>query len=278
VRIPSGHTTVEIAYAFADGYLIIASSRNSVADAIRLHHSGGSLAKSKAFLAALPAGHTSTASALLYEDPIAMTALRLRQISPQMAESLSQSAGVTAPAVVGVYGEESAIREASKNSAFDAAGVLIVAAIAIPNLMRSKVAANEAGAVGSVRVVNSGQAVYATLYPKRGYAPSLSVLGPDPRAASAKSPDHAGILDERLGDESCTADAWCNKSGYHFRVTAVCDQHHCKEFVVIATPVDSNTGTRSFCSTSDGVIRSKTGPPLAVPVSVSECRAWLPLK
>jgi type II secretory pathway pseudopilin PulG len=278
VRIPSGQTTIEIGYAFVDGYLVIGSSRETVAEAVRLHRSGESLGKSKKFLAALPPGRAPEASGLLYQDPVAMMALQLRRVAPQMVESFAQFAGEGAPAVMCAYGEETAIREASKGGALDAGVVLVVAAIAIPNLLRSRIAANEASAVGSVRTVNTAQVVYATTYPKRGYAPNLASLGPDPRGPNAGSTDHAGLINETLANASCTGNAWCTKSGYHFRVTADCTQQSCKEYVVVATPVDSNTGVRSFCSTSDGVIRLRAGPPLTEPVSVAECRAWPPLQ
>lgn len=278
VKIPSGQTILEIGYAFAEGYLIIGSSRETVAEAVRLKRSGESLGKSKKFLAAMPPGHAAGASALLYQDPVAMMALRLRQFAPEMAGSIAELAGESTPGVISVYGEERAIREASSSNGIDVAAVLVVAAIAIPNLLRSRMAANEASAVGSVRTMNTAQVVYATTYPKRGFAPNLAALGPDPRGPSAGTAEHADLIVEALANASCTADTWCTKSGYHFRVTAVCKQQACKEYVVVATPVDSNTGTRSFCSTSDGVIRYKMGEPLSAPVSASECRGWPPLK
>jgi type II secretory pathway pseudopilin PulG len=150
----------------------------------------------------------------------------------------------------------------------------VVAAVAIPNLLRSKIAANEASAVGSVRAVNTAQIVYATAYPKNGYAPNLATLGADPRIPAAYTEGHAGLLDESLANESCGGDAWCTKSGFHFRVTTVCKQHACREYLVVATPIATNTGTRSFCSTSDGVIHYKASPPLTAPITASECRAW----
>jgi type II secretory pathway pseudopilin PulG len=273
VQIPNPKTPIEIGYAFVDGYLVLGSGKEVVAEAVRLHRSGGSLGKSKKFLASLPPGHSVDASAVLYQDPIAMTALKLRQLAPEIAESLVHSEETT-PAVLWVYGAETAIREASTNSAFDAGAVLIVAAIAIPNLVRSRVAANEASAVASVRTVNTAQVVYETTYPQRGYAPNLATLGQDPRGPNAVSPDHASLLNESLANDSCTADVWCTKSGFLFRVKAVCNQHLCQEYIVVATPVSDNTGGRSFCSTSDGVIRSKAGPPLTSPLSVSQCKAW----
>ena len=207
-----------------------------------------------------------------------MTQLNLQRFAPDMARTLEGLGGGGTPSVVRLYGDDTAIRETSRSGAFDAGVVLVVAAVAIPNLLRSKIAANEASAVGSVRTVNTAQIVYLTEYPKKGYARNLATLGPDPRRAATYSEDHANLLDENLGNESCAGDAWCTKSGFHFRVTAVCKQHSCGEYLVVATPIATNTGTRSFCSTSDGVIHYKTSPPLTTPITVSECRAWSPLQ
>ena len=278
LNIPSGQTPVNVAYAFVDGYWIVGSGQETVANAIRLHSGGGSLGKSKKFLAAIPPGRSAEASALLYQDPIAMASLKLRGFSPEMAESLSKMGSESVPGLITLYGEESAIREMSRGGDFDVAAVLIVAAIAIPNLLRSKIAANEASAVGMTRTINTAEITYQGTYPKRGYAPDLASLGPDPRQPDATSPDHANFINETLGNATCTGAAWCPKSGYQFRITAVCKLRSCKEYVVMATPVDANTGTRTFCSTSDGVIHYKVGPPLTAPVSASECRAWMPLQ
>ncbi len=128
------------------------------------------------------------------------------------------------------------------------------------------------------RTVITAQATYASMYPKNGYAPDLASLGPDPRQPASDSPSHANLINETLGNASCTGDGWCTKSGYQFRLTAVCKLRACKEYVVVATPVNTNTGTRSFCSTSDGMIHFKTSPPLSAPVSVAECRTWAQLR
>jgi hypothetical protein len=202
VRVPSPKG-LEIGYAFVDGHLIIASGREVVAEAVRLHRSGGSLARTQKLLASLPPGHALEASALLYQDPIAMTALRLRQVAPEMAEALAQFSSEATPAVVCLYGEESAIREASGGGAFDIGAALVVAAIAIPNLLRSKVVANEASAVGMIRTIVVAEVTYAATYPQRGYAPDLATLGPDVRGPAAQSADHAGLINETLGNASC---------------------------------------------------------------------------
>jgi hypothetical protein len=278
VRIPSGKTAMEIGYAFVDGYLVIGSNRDAVAEAVGLHKSGTALGRSKKFLAAMPPGHSAEASALLYENPITMAALQLRQVSPEMADSLAKNPVEMNPAVVGVYGDETTIKEASKSPALDAGAVLVVAAIAIPNLLRSRMAANEASAVGSVRTVNTAEIAYFTTYPEKGYAPNLAALGPDPKGPNVYSPDHAGLISETLANSKCTGETWCTKSGYNFRVTAICKQGKCGEYVVVATPVAGNTGTRSFCSTSDGMIRFRLGPPLAVSLTASQCKAWAPLR
>lgn len=179
--------------------------------------------------------------------------------------------------VVGLYGEDSAIREASRSGTFDPGTVMLVAAIAIPNLLRSRMAANEASAVGSLRSVHTAQVAYAAAYPQKGYAPDLAKLGLNPQNSNVHSADHAGFLDATLANESCAAAGWCTKSGYRFTVRSACKLEKCGDYVAFATPVDSNTGVRSFCTTSDGVIRNKTSFPIAMSLSVAQCREWQPL-
>lgn len=277
LTIPYGQAALELSYAVADGQLILASSRQAVTDAIAAHKSGASLANSGKLQAALPPGYSANASALLYQDPLVLAALQMRSIMPDLAESVANAAGKLPPTVAFVYGEQSSIREASTSPAMDLGAVLVVAAIAIPNLLRSKMAANESSAVGSVRAINTAQITYASAYPQRGYAPDLATLGPDPREPTAYSAHHAGLLDGNLANESCAGNGWCTKSGYRFRVTAVCKKRVCEDYVTVATPVDSNSGTRSFCSTSDAIIRTKPGS-LDSSLTVAECKAWQPLK
>lgn len=277
-HIPSSTPPQEIGYAFVDGHLIFASSRESVVEAVRLHKTGESLAKFKTFLVSLPPGHSLEASALFYHDPIAIASLQLRQFAPDLAQSLAQSAKEIKPAVVGLYGDDTSIREASNNGAYDVGAVLVVAAIAIPNLLRSRTAANEASAVGSMRSVNTAQVAYSATYPQRGFAPDLASLGLDTRDPKTESPQHAGFLDQTLANGTCTGGIWCTKSGYHFRVQAICKLHKCGDYIAVAIPIDNNTGIRSFCSTSDAIIRYKTSGPISAPATVSECKSWPPLQ
>ncbi len=277
MRIPS-QKTKEIGYAFADGYLIAASSREAAVEAVRLHRTGESLAKSKKFLASVPPGHSSNASAMFYENPLAVSALTLWAQARELALPLGQAAG-EGPVVTGwAYGEPTAIRGASLNPAVDAAVILIAAAIAVPNLLRSRMAANEASAVGSIHTVNTAQIAYAGIYPDRGFAPGLATLGPNPDGTTIASADHASLLDASLAGPTCTPGAWCEKAGYRSSVTATCKGRRCEEFVVTATPVaNNNTGVRSFCSTTDAVIRYRTSTTLTAPLSAAECRTWTPL-
>ena len=81
--------------------------------------------------------------------------------------------------------------------------ILIIAAIAIPNLIKSKMAANEASAVGSVRTVNTGEVNYAASCPAVGFSSSLVELNTGAICAGGK-----GIIDNVLAAGA--------KSGYTF--------------------------------------------------------------
>ena len=58
--------------------------------------------------------------------------------------------------------------------------LLIVPAIVLPNLLRSRISANESAAMSSLRTINISQVTYSTQYPDKGYAPNLATLGPGP--------------------------------------------------------------------------------------------------
>lgn len=280
VPIPGSKEPDEIDFAFAEGYLMIAPSRAILTDALRIHKSGESLGKSREFLASLPGGPSTNASALTYQNLGPMMSVFLQQASPEMAKILKQFDEAGGPTIMRVMGNETSIKAANNSAKFDVATTLIVAAVAIPNLLRSKMAANESAAVSTVRTVNTAQATYATIYPARGYAASLATLGPGSSAdcrSSKVTEANACLLDSKLGGASCTPGQWCTKGAFRYSVTAVCKKQRCDDFVVVATPVDTSHGTKSFCSTSDAVIRSKTGPPLMSPVTVTECIAWSPV-
>jgi type IV pilus assembly protein PilA len=277
---PAGPKPVEISYAFVDGYLLVSPSPASIIEADRIHRTGDSLAKSSTFLAALPPGHSAEVSGLFYQNVGQWVLPMMKQQHPEMAPLLTQLTTAQLPSnAVCAYAEESAFREASTSGSFDVAMVLVVAAVAIPNLLRSRILANEASAVGALRTVNVAQVTYYSTYGK-GYAPDLATLGPGPGgdcSGSNGSEEHACLIDASLGGAACTSGKWCAKSGFQFSVVATCEKQPCDSFVVVATPVSPNSGARNFCSTAEGVIRFRTGPPLTSPVSASECESWPPI-
>jgi prepilin-type N-terminal cleavage/methylation domain-containing protein len=122
--------------------------------------------------------------------------------------------------------------------------ILIIAAIAIPNLLKSKMAANESSAVGSIRTINTGLVTYAAGCPNIGYAATLAELN---SGAICKS--GTGIIDAVLSAG--------NKSGYAFAYAP----GGAINGVVYTYTVNGNpntpgtTGQRRFFSDQTGVIR-----------------------
>jgi type IV pilus assembly protein PilA len=116
--------------------------------------------------------------------------------------------------------------------------ILIIAAIAIPNLLRARMAANEASAVAGVRTLVSAEASYATVHGNAGFTCSLSDLAGDGlisgELATGQKTGYAFEL------QNCTSDA----GGANVR------------FQVVAYPVTRNTtGVRAFCSDESSVIK-----------------------
>ena len=130
---------------------------------------------------------------------------------------------------------------------------------------------------GACGCLVTAQTMYSATYPARGFARDLAMLGPFPGQAGVASANHASLIDSKLANATCTAGAWCEKSGYRFAFAPVCKIAPCKEFVAVATPVSTSTGSRNFCATSDGVIRFSVGPPLTSTISAAKCNSWAPL-
>ena len=158
----------------------------------------------------------------------------------------------------------------------------IIAAIAIPNFLRARNAANESAAVSTVRMINTSEVTYSTTYPEQGYARDMATLGGN---CSAGTAEHACLLDGRLGEANCTSGVWCQKGQYKFTISTNCaparlgeqqqgTDNACTDYVIAATPINSNMGRRNFCSVSDAVIRSRFGSPLSAPPTAEECQTW----
>jgi prepilin-type N-terminal cleavage/methylation domain-containing protein len=133
--------------------------------------------------------------------------------------------------------------------------ILIIAAIAIPNLLRAKIAANESSAAASVRSLVTANIEYSTSYPSNGYAQTLAALGPGTGntacAASGPTSVSACIVDAVLASGT--------KSGYTVASVASAATLPAQGFVVSATPVTPSTsGVKGFCAEEDGVVRFET--------------------
>ncbi|HMH05615.1 MAG TPA: prepilin-type N-terminal cleavage/methylation domain-containing protein [Terriglobales bacterium] len=157
--------------------------------------------------------------------------------------------------------------------------ILIIAAIAIPNLLRARIAANEASAVASIRTINTAEVTYVTAYPATGYSITLAALGPA-AAGTCATPvlTNACLIDFTLASASTTALA---KSGYYFRVSnsTASATTPVSGYTIGAAPSTYNsTGVRLFCSIEDGVVRATPGASGSVPVvTTAGCVAYTTL-
>jgi type IV pilus assembly protein PilA len=135
--------------------------------------------------------------------------------------------------------------------------ILIIAAIAIPNLLRAKIAANQSAAVGTLRTINSAEETYSSTY-SDGFTKNLDVLG---GPAGSGTCTNAGLIDEVLST------APYNKGGYVYTyanntipqlttgIPAACGVSGFTGFSVSAGPVTLSTGTAAYCIDETGVLR-----------------------
>jgi prepilin-type N-terminal cleavage/methylation domain-containing protein len=146
--------------------------------------------------------------------------------------------------------------------------ILIIAAIAIPNLLRARMAANESSAVASIRTINTAEVTYNSTYPTVGFAPTLASLGGVSPCTPAQAT--ACLIDSVLSTANTTA-----KSGYLFNAVNVAGTPSVS-YEAEGHPVTINqTGIRSFCSFEDAVVRVQ--PSGATVAGVPACQALLPL-
>ena len=146
--------------------------------------------------------------------------------------------------------------------------ILIIAAIAIPNLLRARMAANESSAVGSLRTINTAEVTYNSTYPNIGYSPDLISLGGAPNVACVPAQATACLIDNVLSAGT--------KSGYNFAAASVAGGPPTVSYEASATPVTLNqTGTRSFCSFEDAVVR--VNPAGTLVANVAACQTQAPL-
>jgi prepilin-type N-terminal cleavage/methylation domain-containing protein len=133
--------------------------------------------------------------------------------------------------------------------------ILIIAAIAIPNLLRARMAANESSAVASIRTVTTGEVTYQTAYPTVGYSANLVSLGGALGVACVPSSTTACLIDSVLANNGNPAAS--GKSGYSFTTGAgTATAGVFTGYTVVAIPLAVNqTGIRGFCAEEDAVVR-----------------------
>jgi len=133
--------------------------------------------------------------------------------------------------------------------------ILIIAAIAIPSLLRARMAANESSAVSSVRTITTGQITYQSTYPTIGYAAALQNLGGPLGAACVPGSATACLIDAVLANNGNPAGS--GKSGYNFTSgVGTVGAGLNVGFTIQAQPkVVNETGTRAFCAEQDSLVR-----------------------
>lgn len=131
--------------------------------------------------------------------------------------------------------------------------ILIIAAIAIPNLLRSRIAANEASAVGSMRNINTAEVTYSATYADTGFSATLAALsGTAAQCAAGASSTNACLIDQALAGATAAA---TSKSGYYFTYAAAAGTPSLAYTVTALAAVQGQSGQRSFFSDQSSVIR-----------------------
>jgi prepilin-type N-terminal cleavage/methylation domain-containing protein len=121
--------------------------------------------------------------------------------------------------------------------------ILVIAAIAVPNLMSARAAVNESSVGGALRTLVTASETYNTTY-AQGYPPALANLGP----AASPSPSAADLIDANLASGS--------KSGYTVVYTPGSPDGNglFNTYSINANPMSSSTGTRYFYLDQSGVM------------------------
>ena len=143
--------------------------------------------------------------------------------------------------------------------------ILIIAAIAIPNLLRARIAANESSAAASTRTIGTAQLAYQNAYPAIGYAATIGALGPSAAACTTPTSANACIIDYVLSQGT--------KSGYLFSSLGATGTPT-TQFVTNAYPTTVNTtGVKGFCGVEDNVVRF-ISPSTGASVSEATCQGY----
>jgi type IV pilus assembly protein PilA len=156
--------------------------------------------------------------------------------------------------------------------------ILIIVAIAIPNLIRSRIAANEAAAVENVRTITTASVVYNTTW-SNGYPPTLDTLGG--LSSNPATCNLAILVDQTITSppyqKSGFTMAYTGEDGTFTPTATGCSAPGFLGYLVTATPISTGvTGQRSFCSTEPAIIHFDiTGSAIT---SETTCNALPPLQ
>ncbi len=131
--------------------------------------------------------------------------------------------------------------------------IMIIMAIAIPNLGKLRKNTNATAAEGNMKTLATVLNAYATEYPDIGYPPSLKALGP-PAPGTPDSSSASGLIDASMAEAGTAA-----KQGYIYRYTPA-EGKPCNGFTVAAVP-QNGAGTRYFFMTQDGAIHYSDNAP-----------------
>lgn len=148
--------------------------------------------------------------------------------------------------------------------------ILVIAAIAIPNLMRARMAANDSSAAGSMHAIDVAEAGYYGAYQTVGFPATLAPLG-------GASPCTPAIATACLIDQSLASGG--PKSGYSFAATGSAGPGYAinNQFYATATPTSDLTGTRAYCSADDLVVRTQPSGNITLVASYAACWALSPM-
>lgn len=144
--------------------------------------------------------------------------------------------------------------------------ILIIAAIAIPNLLRSRMVANESASASAVRTLGSNAVTYSISYPQNGFPTSLANLGGAPPCTP--SPVAACLADTAI---ACASQP-CLRDNYFYSLTGIGPGAPAAntDFVIFSTATSPSAGGKDYCMTQDGVLRSLvTATPPTSPITLT---------
>ncbi|HYL92166.1 MAG TPA: prepilin-type N-terminal cleavage/methylation domain-containing protein, partial [Alphaproteobacteria bacterium] len=125
--------------------------------------------------------------------------------------------------------------------------ILIIAAIAVPSLLRARLAANDSAGASTMRTLNTAEVTYSTTYASQGYAPTLTILGGTGVTCTSAG---ACMVDSVLG---CAA-APCAKGGHNYYLLSAAKAAPFGSYTSTGDPISfGNSATKVYCSSTDNV-------------------------